>query len=194
MIDFSDYKVPVFPGKNDVPRVPTAQLEGNGADLVQRFNGTLDDLQTLLGISWILTTPTYNQITKLDIFFSALSESRYESNALMFLYNERIASFTPNTDYVPGNSLDISNLVAANGPGLYFFVYKLQNNSYWEEVKPSSNNPVPKGAVRYVNSKSLSIIETSESPDGYNVQSNAPLVVVQPFATVTFTAEEFIIG
>lgn len=40
----NNHKVPVFPGINNTPRVPTATLAGNGADLISRHNALVDDL------------------------------------------------------------------------------------------------------------------------------------------------------
>lgn len=44
MVDYTARKVPIFPGKNDIPRIPTAEKEGNASDLIARFNGFVDDV------------------------------------------------------------------------------------------------------------------------------------------------------
>lgn len=44
MLDISSLKVPIFAGKNDVPKAPTAEDAGNGPDLIARFNSLIDSL------------------------------------------------------------------------------------------------------------------------------------------------------
>lgn len=46
MSDFSSRKVPVFPGINDIPVQPTAELAGNGSDLINRYNNLVQDLES----------------------------------------------------------------------------------------------------------------------------------------------------
>lgn len=46
MPNFSHRKIPVFPNINDNPRIPTADKAGNGSDVVARFNGLIEDLNS----------------------------------------------------------------------------------------------------------------------------------------------------
>ena len=48
MVDFTSFKVPIFPGINDAPVSPTASKGGNGSDLVARFNGLTDTVEQVL--------------------------------------------------------------------------------------------------------------------------------------------------
>jgi hypothetical protein len=47
MPDLTTYKVPIFTGINDLPRVPTNLKGGNGADLISRHNSLVAYLETL---------------------------------------------------------------------------------------------------------------------------------------------------
>ena len=40
----ADFQVDIFTGINDAPRAATAELAGNGSDLIARFNGLVDFL------------------------------------------------------------------------------------------------------------------------------------------------------
>lgn len=46
MLDLQYLKVPVYSGKNDLPRVPTSDKEGNGSDVIDRYNGLVDIVET----------------------------------------------------------------------------------------------------------------------------------------------------
>lgn len=55
MTDYNIYKVPIFPNINDAPRMPTANLAGNGSDIIQRFNGLIDGLNANIPASSLNT-------------------------------------------------------------------------------------------------------------------------------------------
>ncbi|AFZ12623.1 hypothetical protein Cri9333_1738 [Crinalium epipsammum PCC 9333] len=41
-LDFNNLKISIYAGINDIPREPTAQLEGNGSHLIAKLNGLID--------------------------------------------------------------------------------------------------------------------------------------------------------
>lgn len=54
MVDFSNHKVEIFPNINDLPRLPTAQRAGNGADFINKHNALVDDIQS--NIDYLLSS------------------------------------------------------------------------------------------------------------------------------------------
>lgn len=48
-LPFDFFKVPIFSGINDIPRNPTAELAGNGSDVIARYNSLIDRLVQLEG-------------------------------------------------------------------------------------------------------------------------------------------------
>ena len=57
MVDFTDLKVPVFSGINDIPVVPTALKAGNGSHLIATINSLIDRLEeqsTANNNDWII--------------------------------------------------------------------------------------------------------------------------------------------
>lgn len=70
MPDFNTHKIPTFLGINDAPREPTANLAGNGSNIIHHFNNLIDELNTKVpdrildtdgyefGIAWHVNSAT----------------------------------------------------------------------------------------------------------------------------------------
>lgn len=158
-VDLNNYKIPIFPNINDIPVQPTANKAGNGADLIARVNGLIEELSTLLNsgndnsINWTLKASDKTNYSSFDIHYLNASERQlYKSitadTALTLLMDSFVANYTLGTNITPNEVVDISELINQRGIGYYFFLFKnadgtFKTNTY---VYPNELSAV-KGAV-----------------------------------------------
>lgn len=197
--DFSQFKVPVFPNINDKPVEPTSAKAGNGADLINRFNSLVNQLESALNslpstlpvYDWSVTLPNIDTIQRLDVRYLNISESKlYASDSSHYLTEPEslLKSFVANFDFIPGqqDTLNISDLIIDNGCGYYFFVATTTDDQILEylqiETGIISN---PRGGARLIDESIEFIVNDSE---GMNTNlSMRPLVVVQPASSISIT-------
>lgn len=191
MADFSSYKVPVFPNINDAPSEPTATKAGNGSDLINRFNGLIDELQTIIDelqdnmpstsntLNWTIETDSNPDIAKLEVFYSDVSEY-WAYQTMNLITKDPAYSWVAGTDFNPGDSLNISSVIDTYNCGFYTFLYTMTDGSIKNDTLcfPTEDN-VLKGLTRQaVNSFLLTIYYNDGNvADINNVRS---LIVVYP--------------
>lgn len=119
-----DYKVPVFPGINDVPRVPTAQQAGNGSDLVARFNSILEEIERRTRIKCTITTVEGAEIDEIYIFYAnyepKLDIDPDTGNDLPIQIEDR--ALIAKLAIAPGAVVDLSDRINATGCGYFYLV------------------------------------------------------------------------
>ncbi len=84
MPNFNSRKIPVFPNINDVSRVSTSEKAGNGSDIIARFNGLIDDLNSTSfgGLAPILTqdiTWYVDAVNKIDTNNNLTKETAFKT-------------------------------------------------------------------------------------------------------------------
>lgn len=204
-IDYSNYKTPVFPNINDNPVAPTASKAGNGADLINKVNSLINELEVILNsldsnsgtaLNWLINTPT-NPIERVEVYHLNVSESYlYSSQGVSLQFSDHIKTYLADTDFTTGSQIDISEIITSNGVGYYFFLFSPGGNTFKDDSRIDSIETEIKGAARQFD-KYLQVA-------GYNEQNNyaisqrvEPLVVTMPVGNVTITlidTEEIILG
>lgn len=112
----SDYKVPVFPGINDTPRVPTAERAGNGADLIARHNALIDELVDVVS-SPVRILKVANSSAQYTSIQTAINEAQFGDLVLIYpgnYYENLILRDRVNLLFLPGAI--ISKLSSNNAP------------------------------------------------------------------------------
>lgn len=203
-IDYSNYKTPIFPNINDNPVAPIASKAGNGADLISRVNGLIDELQTTLNslpsanatLSWTLTTPNHLDNEKIEVYYLNVSEHSLYTNAQVgFQPGDLIHSYSTGVDFNPGSDINISSLIADNSIGYYFFLFKLTDNSFKNDSWINQLSSFPKGTARSFD-QDLQVVIYDADYNTRFIQRVKPIVVNQPIGTVSFSLmdEELVIG
>lgn len=95
MPDFSEFKVPVYEGINDVPKEPTATEPGNGSDLIARFNALCDFLSE--NLADVATSGEYQDLNNLPAQQSNLvievENNGYENTRRLVIEGEGITGY-----------------------------------------------------------------------------------------------------
>lgn len=197
--DFNEFKVPIFTNINDKPVEPTASKAGNGADMIERFNSLIDQLQSTLNslpstlpiFDWTVVLPSMDGIQKIDVYYINTSESKlYASNSIHYLNsNNLLKAFVSDNDFnpqEPTNTLNISNLIIDNGCGYYIFVVTNTDDQILRYFQIDTDiTTLPKGGARLTDEFiTFSINDFQGVEITIRVQ---PLTVVQPASSVQIT-------
>lgn len=181
MPDFANYKVPIFPNINDLPREPTAERAGNISDLINRFNNLIDELSVsgdTTGL-WSFQTPSSANNDKIELYYLNASEQTLTANAQLNLYDgDLIAIYINGLDYAPGDIIQFSSLVAECGVGYYFWLFKLASGAYKID---SWMFPVatPRGASK-PNDNSLEVLVRDSLGVDHTLTAIVPLHIQMP--------------
>lgn len=198
--DLSEFKTPVFPNINDKPVEPTASKAGNGADLIYRLNGLVDKLESTLNslnvvlpnIDWKITTPNSSDIKQINVFHSNISERLlYSQHALSLQPNDLIQTFLAPDDFIPGDIINISDLITQNGCGYYIFLIAKDDdtNKPWSWTILNST-PIPRGCARTTDNF-LQVDTSSLTPGVSTIQVTSKLLqVVQPVGNVNIILKD----
>lgn len=198
--DFSDFKVPVFPNINDKPVEPTVSKAGNGADIIHRVNGFIDELESSLNslnvvlptIDWKITTPNSNDIKQINVFHSNISERRlYSQNVLSLQPDDLIKTFSAPDDFTPGGIINISDLIIENGCGYYIFLVIKNDDTNkpwsWVFLYPL---PSPRGCAT-TSDEFLQVDSSSLNPGVSTIQVTSMLLrVIQPTGSVNIILKD----
>lgn len=198
-VDLSSYKTPVFPSRNDTPVAPIAAKAGNGADLINRVNGLIDELQVALdslsnnsgtALNWLAIAPASSDNEKIEVYYLNVSEHYlYESTGINLQLYDHLHTYTLGTDFTVGGTIDISNIIQQAGVGYYFFLFRLGDDTFKDDSRIGSISSNCKGATREFD-KELLVAGHDAQNNSYISQRVKPLVVTMPSGSVTITLSD----
>lgn len=212
MTDLINHQVQIFPGINDVPRAPTNQRAGNASDLIKRFNSLIENTSYLIAairadldlltsapdagiVNWMITLSNNPDIIRLDVHYVNISEKKFYDSALIDV-DDPVLSVEIGQAVAPGSTVNISPTIQQYGPGFYFFVYAMNDESLKEDTNVGEYlSAVPNGMARAIDGYKSIQIFYSDRP-GATIQANRGLAVIQTMGSASFTVadSEVIIG
>lgn len=197
--NFSKFKVPVFTNINDKPVEPTSSKAGNGADIINRVNGLIDELQSALNslpttlpvFNWTIKIPDNDSIKKLEVYYLNISETAlYSNDSSHYLdSNDLLKSFVVDYDFYLGETeriLNISDLVMDNGCGYYIFIATDIDNQFLRYLEIEQDFVAnPRGGSRLTDTPVRIFINNFEGIEtNFTVR---PLTIIQPTSSVQIT-------
>lgn len=197
MPNLQPFKTPIYTGINDAPVAPTSSKGGNGSDLIDRVNKLIDAVETALNASpgvsisdWRVTMPASTDNAKLRIYFLNCTESKVINDSPLWLYFPTLVkTYLVDTDFTPGNELNITELIQANGIGYYFFILETTNNNVKGTTSFWNVNASPKGAIKSFDfSKSVTAFRDESTGD--NAFDITPLGITTVEAEVSFNLND----
>lgn len=195
MTDLNRFKTPIFPGINDQPVEATANKAGNGADLINRVNGLINELSQAFNNNTTPSTPTNdsldwkikilfeNTYARFEVYFSNKSERAiYAANtsetALSLLNADCIKTFTLGVDIVDSDMMDISDVIQKCGVGYYFLLYRNNDGTLKTNCSAIAANLSVKGAITPLD-EFIYLTATNDQYGSSNVVYVSPIVVKQ---------------
>jgi hypothetical protein len=148
MTDLNSFKVPIFPGVNDAPLPPNATRGGNGSHLIEKFNGLIDALieSQPQGVN---CTISFDPAVPSEVFVFHANVSETTLNELngqpLYLGINALAYRT--TELLPGNEIQLADVIKIYGQGYYFVIGRDVGDDYFNNTVSHLLVSNPRGLV-----------------------------------------------